>query len=160
MRRLSIALVAATSTAMGLMSPIASAAELSPACQEQVDKAIADHKAKGGSSFMGPGEMAQGMSSGYGSSGMPDYPDCYYAETDKKDPDNSDDDKDLADWNKRLPANMQSSDGVINAVSIGGVVFTALAALIQAAATIAKVSPDFRNMLRKAAKDAGLKLGK
>ncbi len=54
---------------------------LSEECQAEVDAAKDAHKkavkdGTAGSSFMGPQELALGIVNGYGSSGMPDEPDC------------------------------------------------------------------------------------
>ena len=55
--------------------------DLSQECADQVNQARKDHEAAvadgtAGSSFMGPQELANGVLNGYGSSGMPDTPDC------------------------------------------------------------------------------------
>lgn len=48
--------------------------------REEHEKAVADGTA--GSSFMGPQELALGILDGYGSSGMPEEPDCVQEERD------------------------------------------------------------------------------
>lgn len=55
--------------------------DLSQECADQVNQARKDHEAAvadgtAGSSFMGPQELANGVLNGYGSSGMPEVPDC------------------------------------------------------------------------------------
>lgn len=55
--------------------------DLSPECADEVNQARKDHEAAvadgtAGSSFMGPQELANGVLNGYGSSGMPETPDC------------------------------------------------------------------------------------
>ena len=63
--------------------------DLSQECADQVNQARKDHEAAvadgtAGSSFMGPQELANGVLNGYGSSGMPDTPDCVEEEKEAK----------------------------------------------------------------------------
>ena len=61
--------------------------DLSKECADAVHKAREEHEqavadGTAGSSFMGPQELALGVLDGYGSSGMPEEPDCVQAEKD------------------------------------------------------------------------------
>lgn len=63
--------------------------ELSEECKAQVDAAVEKHKkniqdGNGGSSIMLPQEFLNGLVNGYGSSGMPEQPDCVADELDEQ----------------------------------------------------------------------------
>lgn len=126
---------------------------LSPECQAEVDAAVAEHKqaaANGGSSFVGPQELIDGMSSGYGSSGMPDNPECVKTEKEKKI---------QADWDK-MPEWVQSArpnETADEVFSWIGVIMATLAGLMQVAVMAAKFNPALLDPVRDALRAANIK---
>lgn len=191
-RRLSVALVAATSTTLALVTPVAGAessesqssssaqsqgsgssedtardgektdgkgqdgttdgtatnnektdgtettkTELSKECQAEVDAAKEAHKkavkdGTAGSSFMGPQELALGIVNGYGSSGMPDKPDCVEEEkTDKP--------VELPGWLKWADLSPEGKE----AFAWINLILSVIGGLIGLASTLVKVNPEF-----------------
>ncbi|WP_165242544.1 hypothetical protein [Corynebacterium lizhenjunii] len=182
--RVSVALVAAVSTSLALLSPAVAQAESSkpgssqpaasasatpgtqpadtpatapstepsagetPAdanaisaeeCKAQVEAAKKAHREKGGSSFVGPGEFAQGVINGYGSSGMPKLPECAQKPGDKKDDD---------PYKKPEFQLLNVPDSVIEAFTWIGAIMSGIAGMIQLVTVIAKFNPDVANMIR------------
>ncbi|TQE44653.1 hypothetical protein [Corynebacterium phoceense] len=191
-RRLSVALVAATSTALALVTPVAGAESsesqgassaqsqdsgssedtasdgvkpggegkegitdgtatdgektdgtettktaLSKECQAEVDAAKEAHKkavkdGTAGSSFMGPQELALGIVNGYGSSGMPDKPDCVEKEKDDKP-------VELPDWLKWAELSPEGKE----AFAWINLILSVIGGLIGLASTLVKVNPEF-----------------
>ncbi|KAA8725402.1 hypothetical protein [Corynebacterium phocae] len=125
-------------------------------CQEEVDKAYADHKkavddGTAGSSFIGPKELVFGAISGYGSSGMPKLPDCAKAkpgETKPKTP------VKFPEWAKSAESSPEMEEAFewlsFMAILVGG--------LIQALAVVAKFNPGILSPIRDALAGAGIKL--
>lgn len=126
---------------------------LSPECQAEVDAAVDAHKqvaANGGSSFVGPKELIDGMSSGYGSSGMPDTPECVKTEKEKKIE---------ADWDK-MPEWLQSArpnETADEVFSWIGVIMATLAGLLQVAVMATKINPALLDPVRDALRAANIK---
>ena len=172
-RRLSVALVAATSTTLALVTPVAGAESsesqgsssaqsqdsgpsedtasdgketdgpettkpaLSEECQAEVDAAKEAHKkavkdGTAGSSFMGPQELALGIVNGYGSSGMPDQPDCVEKEK-------ADKPVELPDWLKWAELSPEGKE----AFAWINLILSMIGGLIGLASTLVKVNPEF-----------------
>lgn len=172
-RRLSVALVAATSTTLTLVTPVAGAESsesqgsssaqpqdsgspedtandgketdgpettkpaLSEECQDEVDAAKEAHKkavkdGTAGSSFMGPQELALGIVNGYGSSGMPDQPDCVEKEK-------ADKPVELPDWLKWAELSPEGKE----AFAWINLILSMIGGLIGLASTLVKVNPEF-----------------
>ncbi len=174
-RRLSVALVAATSTTLALVTPVAGAQSsesqgsssaqsqdsgpsedtanggketdgegqegtkpaLSEECQAKVDAAKEAHKkavkdGTAGSSFMGPQELALGIVNGYGSSGMPDQPDCVEKEK-------ADKPVELPDWLKWAELSPEGKE----AFAWINLILSIIGGLIGLASTLVKVNPEF-----------------
>ena len=181
-RRLSVALVAATSTTLALVTPVAGAESsesqgsssaqpqdsgssedtanggketdgegqegttdgpettkpaLSEECQAEVDAAKEAHKkavkdGTAGSSFMGPQELALGIVNGYGSSGMPDQPDCVEKEK-------ADKPVELPDWLKWAELSPEGKE----AFAWINLILSIIGGLIGLASTLVKVNPEF-----------------
>lgn len=116
---------------------------LSPECKAEVEaarkaheQAVADGTA--GSSFMGPFELGKGIINGYGSSGMPDTPQCVI------DSDPANKPAEFPDWAKSAEMTPEAEEvfAWINLVlSIG-------AGFIQLALILAKLNPSFLDALR------------
>ncbi|MFH0410885.1 hypothetical protein ACG98H_02070 [Corynebacterium sp. L4756] len=169
--RLAVAVVAATSVAVSALTPVAATAQVmsSPAqlssggytntegfteeCKEAVEQEREEHEqavedGTAGSSFMGPQELAFGIANGYGSSGMPDDPDCIEEEEERAEDEQ---------W-EQVPDSLQSMRGndttdLIFAV-VGGILAVG-ASVTQAATILAAFSPDVRDQIRTALEQAG-----
>lgn len=165
--RLSTTMVAACATGLALVTPVAAnatpaapaapAQELSAECQAQVDQNIADHKAKveagAGSSFKGPQELLNGLSSGYGLYGMPDKPDCVAAEKDA-----AAKAKEEENWSK-MPQWAQSarpSEETKEVFSWVSIALAGVAAVTQALAMVAKANPAILEPVKEMLRNAGI----
>lgn len=163
--RLSTTMVAACATGLALVTPVAANAapaaptkELSAECQAQVDKYIADHKAKveagtAGSSFTGPQELLNGLSSGYGLHGMPEKPACVAAEKDA-----AAKAKEEENWSK-MPEWAQSarpSEETKEIFSWVSIALTGVAAVVQALAMVAKSNPAILEPVKEMLRNAGV----
>lgn len=156
--RLSTALVALSATGFALLSPVtAQAAEdepdLSAGCQEEVDKAKEEHEkavAEGtvGSSLIGPEELVQGLGNGYGSSGMPEVPECVEEEQTEEDW------KDMPEWMMSLKPGAPAAE----IISIVSTVVGLGAAVIQGLVIVAQVNPAVLEPVRAALKQAGFNI--
>lgn len=133
-----------------------STAGLSEECAAAVKQARLDHEqavANGdaGSSFMGPQELAFGLINGYGSSGMPEVPDCIADEAEERED---------AKWDE-LPEELQSFRGNETSETIlavlSGIVTTA-GVLVQAAIGMARISPEFRAQVKDVFAQFGIKV--
>ncbi|WP_347307182.1 hypothetical protein [Corynebacterium sp. SA-MJD20WY100] len=110
---------------------------LSEECQAEVDAAKDAHKkavkdGTAGSSFMGPQELALGIVNGYGSSGMPDEPDCVEKEK-------ADKPVELPDWLKWAELSPEGKE----AFAWINLILSIIGGLIGLAGTLVKVNPEF-----------------
>lgn len=127
--------------------------DLSQECADQVNQARKDHEAAvadgtAGSSFMGPQELANGVLNGYGSSGMPDTPDCVEEEKEAKL---------QKDWDE-MPEFVQSARPTEKSKEIYAWVGGALALLsvgIRVLVVAAEFDPSILNGLRAFLKSMG-----
>ena len=127
--------------------------DLSQECADQVNQARKDHEAAvadgtAGSSFMGPQELANGVLNGYGSSGMPDTPDCVAEEKEAKL---------QKDWDE-MPEFVQSARPTEKSKEIYAWVGGALALLsvgIRVLVVAAEFDPSILNGLRAFLKSMG-----
>lgn len=125
--------------------------KISKECQAEIDKAAADHKAAvkdgtAGSSFMGPGELAQGVLAGYGSSGLPKKPQCQIdAEANSK-PQNPS----WAKWNEVSPEVEEVFQWISATLAVAG-------GLLQFVIVLAKIDPSFLNPLKDALTKANIR---
>lgn len=191
--RLSVALIAATSASLALVTPVASAQSsdgaaggssagqgssqsattapgdgtgeeatppaenesgLSPECQAEVDQAIADHKVyaeNGGSSFIGPQELVRGIFAGYGSSGLPETPECALPPT----PEEQEEAifEQLPDWAQSF----RPSDDVREAFGWISMFITLFGGVVQLLTIVASVNPAILDPIRAALTQAGIK---
>lgn len=127
--------------------------ELSQECKDEVNQARKDHEAAvadgtAGSSFMGPQELAYGVLNGYGSSGMPEKPECIEEEKEAK----------LEkEWDE-MPEFVQSARPTEKTKEISAWVVGALALLsagIRVAVVAAEFDPSILNGLRAFLKSMG-----
>ncbi|WP_293822192.1 hypothetical protein [uncultured Corynebacterium sp.] len=157
--RLSISLVAATAVTAGLVAPAtASAAEeqpkqISAECQAEVDKAKEEHLKKVesgelGSSARTPQELIQGLTNGYGSSGMPEEPDCVAKEAEQHQIEAL---KRLPIWGSSTPEKFLEVMGWVTVAT------SLVAALLQALAMVAKVNPAVLEPMKNALKQLGVR---
>ena len=172
--RLAVAVVAATSVAVSALTPVAATAQTIPSssqlssgghinadgysdeCKEAVEKAREEHEeavedGTVGSSFMGPQELACGIANGYGSSGMPEEPNCIEEE-----------DEQAADerW-ETVPDSLKSMRGNETTDMIFAVVGAILAvggSLTQAATILAAFSPEARDQIASVLQQFGFRL--
>ena len=171
--RLAVAVVAATSVAISALTPVAATAQTVPSssqlssgghidasnyseeCQQAVEDAREEHEqavedGTAGSSFMVQ-ELAFGIANGYGSSGMPQEPDCI-----------EDEQEDAEDkrW-ETVPDSLKSMRGNDTTDMIFAVVGAILAvggSLTQAAGILAAVSPEAREQIGGMLEQAGFRL--
>lgn len=160
--RLSTTMVAACATGLALVTPVAANAaptqELSAECQAQVDNAEQAHKdavenGTAGSSFMGPQELLNGLSSGYGLNGTPDKPDCVAAEKDA-----AAKAKEEENWSK-MPQWAQSarpSEETKEVFSWVSIALAGVAAVTQALAMVAKANPAILEPVKEMLRNAGI----
>lgn len=126
-RRLSVALIAATTSALALTTPAvaqSSGSSLSSSSSSDTEQ---------GSTFMGPGELAESISSGHGSSGVPE---------DEKSPEDDPEEPpiDLEDFPEWMHGSIQPSEemqiafavlnGIMTIGAIGTQVIVGLAPVI------------------------------
>ena len=157
--RLSTSLVAATAVAAGLVAPATASAtedkpkEISAECQAEVDNAKEEHlkKIKNGelgSSARTPQELMQGLANGYGSSGMPNEPDCVAEEAEAQ----------QIEALKRLPIwGSSSPEKFLEVMSWVTVAASLVAALLQAFTMVAKVNPAVLEPMKNALKQLGVR---
>ena len=152
--RLSTALIALSATALSLLSPVAAqAAEIDSGCQAQVEEAKGIHEAKiaagtAGSSLVGPQELLQGLGQGYGSSGMPEVPDCVRQAAEDEEQKEWDEMPDWLQW-------LRPGGSAAEAISWAGVILGLGAALVQGLVIISKVDPSVLEPVRNALKQLG-----
>ena len=157
--RLSISLVAAIAVAAGLVAPAtASAAEeqskqISAECQAEVDKAKEEHLKKIengelGSSAHTPQELIQGLTNGYGSSGMPKEPDCVAQEAKQR----------QIEALERPPIwGSSTPEKFLEVMSWVTVATSLVAALLQALTMVAKVNPAVLEPMKNALTQLGVR---
>lgn len=162
--RFSVALIAATSASLALVTPVAAAqtadangnaSGLSAECQAEVDQAKADHAAQaeaGGSSFMGPQELLMGAVNGYGSSGMPETPECAQPETEEEREEQAL--SQLPDWAQSAVPSPEAREAFAWIGAILGLVGGAA----QLLTIVASINPAVLDPIRSALKAAGIKL--
>ena len=127
--------------------------KLSPECQAEVDRLIAEHKKKvedgtAGSSMIGPVELGYGIINGYGSSGMPDKPECALA----KDEAEETSEPQLPDWAKSSELSPEGKEAFAWIHLIIGIA----TGVIQLAVVLATVNPSMLDALRNGLRAVGI----
>lgn len=170
--RFAVAMVAATALAASALAPVASSAENKPStgqsssvghidgagysdeCQEAIAQAREDHE-QGiedgtipGSSFMGPQELGYSIVNGYGSSGMPEAPECIEEEDQQAEDENW---EKVPDWLQ----SMRGNDTTELVFAVVGAILAIGASATQAATIAATFSPEIRNQIAQALKQFG-----